>query len=139
MGGLRPIGSEKLSGMDKIRRIMEIATYDGNKGSNLNEYKENDIQVLLLNSMIEGAGMNLENTTHLLFMHKTEEKFNSQIFRDKEKNLFCRNYKPNPIKLVRIPYTSKTKEDITRDIDSALDDPSTFILTGNYPKAGWNK
>ena len=29
--------------------------------------------------MIEGAGMNLENTTHLLFMHKTEEKFIDQV------------------------------------------------------------
>jgi hypothetical protein len=45
----------------------------------LNEYKEGDVQVLLLNSMIEGAGMNLENTTHLLFMHKTEEKFVEQV------------------------------------------------------------
>ena len=27
MGGLKPIGSEKLVGMDKIRRIMEIANY----------------------------------------------------------------------------------------------------------------
>lgn len=45
----------------------------------LNDYKEGDIQVLLLNSMIEGAGMNLENTTHLLFMHKTEEKFVEQV------------------------------------------------------------
>jgi hypothetical protein len=45
----------------------------------LKDYKEGDIQVLLLNSMIEGAGMNLENTTHLLFMHKTEEKFIEQV------------------------------------------------------------
>ena len=45
----------------------------------LKEYKEGDVQVLLLNSMIEGAGMNLENTTHLLFMHKTEEKFIEQV------------------------------------------------------------
>jgi hypothetical protein len=29
--------------------------------------------------MIEGAGMNLENTTHLVFMHKTEEKFIQQV------------------------------------------------------------
>ena len=28
MGGLKPIGSEKLGGMDKIRRIMEIANYN---------------------------------------------------------------------------------------------------------------
>ena len=45
----------------------------------LANYKEGDVQVLLLNSMIEGAGMNLENTTHLLFMHKTEEKFIGQV------------------------------------------------------------
>jgi len=68
-----------------------------------------------------------------------ENKFRKQVHSDREKNLFCRNYKPNPIKLVRIPYTSKTKEDIVRDIELALNDPSTFILTGDYPKAGWNK
>jgi len=51
MGGLRPIGSEKLSGMDKIRRIMEIATYDGNKGSNLNEDKENVFSVKLADNI----------------------------------------------------------------------------------------
>lgn len=45
----------------------------------IKDYKEGDVQVLLLNSMIEGAGMNLENTTHLLFMHKTEEKFIEQV------------------------------------------------------------
>jgi hypothetical protein len=45
----------------------------------LKNYKEGDVQVLLLNSMIEGAGMNLENTTHLVFMHKTEEKFIQQV------------------------------------------------------------
>lgn len=45
----------------------------------LKDYKEGDTQVLLLNSMIEGAGMNLENTTHLLFMHKTSEKFIEQV------------------------------------------------------------
>ena len=51
MGGLRPIGSEKLSGMDKIRRIMEIATYNGNKGSNLNEDKENVFSVKLADNI----------------------------------------------------------------------------------------
>jgi hypothetical protein len=42
-------------------------------------YKDGETQVLLLNSMIEGAGMNLENTTHLVFMHKTQEKFIEQV------------------------------------------------------------
>ena len=71
--------------------------------------------------------------------HKTEDKFISQIHRDKEKNSYCQNHKPNPIKLVRIPYTSKTRAAIENDIELALKDPSTFILTGDYPKAGWNK
>ena len=35
MADLRPIGSEKLEGSDKLRRIMEIANYG--KSSNLNE------------------------------------------------------------------------------------------------------
>lgn len=45
----------------------------------LNEYKNGDTQVLLLNSIIEGAGMNLENTDTLVFMHKTEDKFVQQV------------------------------------------------------------
>lgn len=45
----------------------------------LNDYREGDVQVLLLNSMLEGAGMNLENTTHLLFMHKTKDTFIEQV------------------------------------------------------------
>lgn len=45
----------------------------------LNEYKNGDVQVLLLNSIIEGAGMNLENTDTLVFMHKTEDKFVQQV------------------------------------------------------------
>ena len=39
MGGLRPIGSEKLEGMDKIRRIMEIARYNENIPQPVNENK----------------------------------------------------------------------------------------------------
>jgi len=42
MGGLRPIGSEKLQGMDKIRRIMEIARYNENIPQPVNENKSTD-------------------------------------------------------------------------------------------------
>jgi superfamily II DNA or RNA helicase len=45
----------------------------------IKEYKEGDIQVLLINSRMEGAGMNLENTTHLVFMHATEPRLIEQI------------------------------------------------------------
>ena len=42
MGGLRPIGSEKLQGMDKIRRIMEIARYNENIPQPVNENKSTE-------------------------------------------------------------------------------------------------
>jgi hypothetical protein len=64
------------------RNIKAVMLDGGNQKlieKTLKDYKEGDVQVLLLNSMIEGAGMNLENTTHLLFMHKTEEKFIGQV------------------------------------------------------------
>ena len=37
MGKLKPIGSEKLQGLEKINRILEIARYKENIPSNLNE------------------------------------------------------------------------------------------------------
>jgi len=42
MGNLRPIGSEKLQGMDKINRIMEIARYNENRPKPINEDKSTE-------------------------------------------------------------------------------------------------
>ena len=38
MAGFRPIGSEKLQGMDKIRRIIEIARYNENIPHGINYF-----------------------------------------------------------------------------------------------------
>ena len=47
MGGLKPIGSEKLEGMDKIRRIMEIARYNENTPTPINEDKSSEYKLSL--------------------------------------------------------------------------------------------
>jgi hypothetical protein len=47
MGGLKPIGSEKLDGMDKIRRIMEIARYKENIPTPRNEDKSSEYKLSL--------------------------------------------------------------------------------------------
>jgi hypothetical protein len=47
MGGLKPIGSEKLDGMDKIRRIMEIARYKENIPTPINEDKSSEYKLSL--------------------------------------------------------------------------------------------
>jgi SNF2 family DNA or RNA helicase len=45
----------------------------------IKKYKTESVQVMLLNSKMEGAGMNLENTSHLLFMHATAPTLVEQV------------------------------------------------------------
>lgn len=45
----------------------------------INEYKNGNINVLLLNSNLFGCGLNLECTTDILFLHKTESTLEKQI------------------------------------------------------------
>ena len=52
MGGFKPIGSEKLEGMDKIRRIMEIARYNENIPQSVNETKSTEYSVSLADGNI---------------------------------------------------------------------------------------
>lgn len=47
MGGLKPIGSEKLEGMAKINRIMEIARYNENIPTPVNEDKSTEYKITL--------------------------------------------------------------------------------------------
>jgi hypothetical protein len=47
MGDLKPLGSEKLTGMDKLKRIMEIATYKENPKYNINEVSSVDYKIEL--------------------------------------------------------------------------------------------
>ena len=45
----------------------------------LNQYKLGDARVLMLNSAFYGCGMNLENTTDILFFHKTGQTMYEQV------------------------------------------------------------
>jgi hypothetical protein len=47
MGGLKPIGSEKLQGMDKIKRMMEIARFNENIPQPINETRSTDYSTQL--------------------------------------------------------------------------------------------
>jgi hypothetical protein len=52
MGGFKPIGSEKLEGMDKLKRIMEIARYKENIPQSVNETKSNEYSIELADNNI---------------------------------------------------------------------------------------
>jgi hypothetical protein len=47
MSGLKPIGSEKLQGMDKLRRIMEIARFNENLPQSVNETAKSEYKISL--------------------------------------------------------------------------------------------
>lgn len=47
MGGIKPIGSEKLEGIDKLKRIMEIARYKENIPQTVNETKSTEYSISL--------------------------------------------------------------------------------------------
>lgn len=47
MGDLKPIGSEKLTGQEKLKRIMEIALYKESKPSNINEVESKEYSINL--------------------------------------------------------------------------------------------
>jgi len=54
MGDLRPLGSEKLQGMDKINRILEIATYKETPKQNINELNTTNYTVQLSDGLTYG-------------------------------------------------------------------------------------
>ena len=47
MADLRPLGSEKLQGMDKIKRIMEIARYNEAPKQEINELSTTNYTIKL--------------------------------------------------------------------------------------------
>jgi SNF2 family DNA or RNA helicase len=62
-----------------LERGIKVATVKGNKdhiSSTLKQFEKGDIQVLLMNSMHAGVGMDLKSATHVVLMHlmKTEEE-----------------------------------------------------------------
>ena len=54
MADLRPIGSEKLEGVNKLKRIMEIATYRETPKSELNDLSTTNYTIQLSDGNIYG-------------------------------------------------------------------------------------
>jgi SNF2 family DNA or RNA helicase len=64
---------------DLLERGIRVATVKGNKdhiSNTLRQFEKGEIQVLLMNSMHAGVGMDLKSATHVVLMHlmKTEEE-----------------------------------------------------------------
>jgi hypothetical protein len=67
MGKLKPIGSEKLEGLEKIQRIMEIARYNENIPNPINEVKSNHYNIKL----VDGNTYHIEKEKNGYVIKKT--------------------------------------------------------------------
>ncbi len=65
---------------EKLKQIK--IQYDKIKGNHIintiNKYKNGDLKVLLVNSKYYGSGLNLENTTDIIFFHKLDSEIEKQ-------------------------------------------------------------
>jgi hypothetical protein len=102
MGGLRPIGSEKLQGMDKIKRIMEIARFNENIPQPINETKSVDYSIQLADGntyfivreksgYIIKKGLN-ESTTDYMEPIQNRKYFTSYSQAMKKLNLIAKDF-----------------------------------------------
>ena len=71
--------------IEEICNIYEIGYVDLDKGNikdidkSVNEYKFGNAKILLSNSTLFGCGMNFENSTDIIFVHKMEESIEKQV------------------------------------------------------------
>ena len=69
---------ETIFNNNKISTIMLDGGTSESVEKTLQKYKDN-VQVCLIHSMVEGCGLNLENTTDILFMQATKEELLEQV------------------------------------------------------------
>ena len=81
-----------------------------------------------------GLIIEFDGEPHFYIGRGGENQLKLNIINDGIKNEYCKD----KIKLIRIPYTTKTLTDIEEQIKNALNSPYMFITTGNYPNLGWN-
>ncbi len=82
------IFTDHISSFKIIRKILDEndIVYKDLQGGNIKDidlsidsYKNKDTSVLLIDSSFFGVGLNLENTTHIVLLHKTNETLRNQI------------------------------------------------------------
>ena len=69
---------------------------------NVDRYKTNKIDILLLNSKYFGSGLNLENTTHLIMYHKMSDHLDKQVIGRAQ-----RPGRTQPLNLLRFCYSNE--------------------------------
>ena len=69
---------------------------------NVERYKKNKIDILLLNSKYFGSGLNLENTTHLFMYHKMTDHIDKQVIGRAQ-----RPGRTDPLNLFRFCYSNE--------------------------------
>jgi superfamily II DNA or RNA helicase len=89
-----------------LEKGVRVASVRGNKdhvSSILKQFEKGDIQVLLMNSMQAGAGMDLKSATHIVLMHVMKKEEEKQII-----GRAIRLGRTEPLNLVRLLHDNES-------------------------------
>jgi len=89
-----------------LEKGVRVASVRGNKdhvSSILKQFEKGDIQVLLMNSMQAGAGMDLKSATHIVLMHLMKKEEEKQII-----GRAIRLGRTEPLNLVRLLHDNES-------------------------------
>lgn len=67
--------------VEKLGMTYEDLCKGTSKGINdaITKYKKGETEILFIQSRTDGCGLNLQNTTHLIFVHRTDERLKEQL------------------------------------------------------------
>jgi len=89
-----------------LEKGFRVASVRGNKdhvSSILKQFEKGEIQILLMNSMQAGAGMDLKSATHIVLMHQMRKEEEKQII-----GRAIRLGRTEPLNLVRLLHDNET-------------------------------
>ena len=113
----------------------------------VNNYKYGNAKILLSNSTLFGCGMNFENSTDIIFIHKMEENIEKQVIgraqrmgRKTKLNIIYLQYE-NECKYVKQKYDLNTYYEISmkeNELNSFYDEQKTVNLLENIQKLNFD-
>ena len=64
---------------EKKIKFLQLKGNSDTRASNIDKFKNGDIDIILLNSKYDGSGINLQETTDIVFYHKMTKETEMQI------------------------------------------------------------
>jgi hypothetical protein len=127
MGHLKPVGSEKLQGMDKIRRIIEISNYNLNIPQPINEDSSNEYKKVLA----DGNTYHIVKEKNGYVIKRGLYESTADYIEPMKNRKFYPSYSQALKRLNLITKEVNSNEGQIRNISLFESDDTTFVLTNS--------